>query len=237
MVDNNGEFILQSAPTPASVPTPDADEDPQAPEIPDADADVEEEPYEEEDLTPRDGDILQAGDHFIELETRPYPQEMLVEGLRRRGFTEILLDQNPEQIARKTLARKQRFLGRLSRPIIVHQQPRDRWTYVRRLNTNVWSNPKLKFCDYQLIKNHLYETRFLSRMRSTPTRPMVEDDLDQMGWDVLHLSALRRDMRIPGRDTTSVTLWFAILRWDEADSYVSEDDPFYFEDVKGIATR
>lgn len=241
-MNNNGEII--QAPMPVESPEPPtpealAEHDQEPSEDADAVASLRQQGRHsppESDLTPRDGDVLEAGDYLIELETqKACPREILTEGFRRMGFSEVLVDQSApasKDAFRKPLVREHRLVGRLTNPITTHQQRSNvRLTYARRLQTDILSELKLKFVDHPLTSGKIYESRFLSRMRSQPTRPMVEADLKEMGWEVLKLSALRRDMRIPGRDNASVTLWFAVLRWSEVDSYVSEDDPFYFEDV------
>lgn len=244
-MNNNGESILVASVSALEAPAVVEEKSVEAPsdleeQEEDASGMPEEEEEdlvveEEEDLTPEEGDVLQAGDHLIELEIeRACPREVLADGLRRMGFSEVLLDQSAPSVPSapsRSRVREQRFVGRLARSISVHQLAEARWTYARRLRTDILSELKLKFTDHPLSSGKIYEARFLSRMRSQPTRPMVEIDLHEMGWDVLKLSALRRDMRIPGRASASVTLWFAVLRWVGADSYVSEDDPFYFEDV------
>lgn len=186
----------------------------------------------EEDLTPEDGDHLEPGDYLIELETiRPCAKEVLVEGFRRIGFQEVLLDQNPPAPKPRALIRDHRFVGRLIRPVVVKQLPDATWTYARRLKTNVLGELRLKQSAQELVRGRVYEARFITRMRSQPTRAMVDSDLIEMGFHPLKLSALRRDMRIPSRPGASVTLWFAILVWEAADSCPTEDDPFYFEDL------
>ena len=207
------------------------------PEEIEPEGEYEEGDYEEDALPPEDGAVLEAGDTLIELETRrPFPREILTEGFRRLGCTEILHDQSPLSTFRDPRApRIHRFVARIARPMKVQQRVdvNVRWAYARKLQTDVLAELKhpLKFEAHQLTEGKIYEARFFSRMRTAPTRTMVEKDLDNMGWEVLHLFALRPDTRIPGRDNASVTLWFGILRWEEVDSPVSEDDPFFFEQV------
>ena len=197
----------------------------------------EEGDYEEDNLPPEDGHVLEAGDYLIELATRRlFPREVLTEGFRRLGCVEILHDQSPLSTFRDPRAPQvHRFIARVQKPFAIRQRAdvNVQWIYARKLATDVLAELKhpLKFEAHQLTEGKIYEARFFSRMRAQPTRPMVEKDLDEMGWEVLHLAALRPDTRIPGRDNASVTLWFGILRWEEVDSPISEDDPFFFEQV------
>lgn len=187
------------------------------------------------DPLPEDGDVLAPGDYLVELETiLPCKKENLVEGFRRMGFSEVLLDQHPLPQPKSALVREHCLIGRLARPIRIKNQSDARWLCARRLKLNVLTELRGKLVPYSLVPEKTYECRFLSRMKSQPTREMVEADLDEMGWDILKLTALRRDMRVEGREKTSVTLWFGVLVWDGAESYVTEEDPFYFDDLVEI---
>ena len=204
-------------------------------------ADIEEnEEYSDhgdEDLVPEEGDLLEPGDYLVELETiRALPREIMAEGFRRHGFAEVRADLSIRPHEKRSLVHEHRFLGRLARPIRVRNQDDARWTYARKLKMDALATDlRFKLTPFSLVPGKLYECRFLSRMRTQPTRAMVENDLSEMGWDSLHLSALRSDTKIPGRTNASVTLWFGIMIWDGPESMVSEDDPFYFEDVVEVS--
>lgn len=199
-------------------------------------ADGDDEDEDEDPLPlPEDGQVLSPGDYLVELETiLPCKREWLVEGFRQIGFSEVLLDQHPAPREKTALVREHCLIGRLTRPVRIKNQSDARWLCARRLKLNVLADLRGKIVPYALVPGKTYECRFLSRMKSQPTREMVEADLDEMGWDVLKLSALRRDIRVEGRDKTSVTLWFGILVWEETESYITEEDPFYFDDVVEI---
>lgn len=191
----------------------------------------------EDELVPQDGDVLEPGEHLIELETvRILPREVLTEGMRRIGFGEVLIDQSEPPQGRSALVRHHRLVGRLDRAVTIANRDDTRWTYARHLKTpNVTTPPtRLKIEAFDLHPGRVYEARFISRMRSQPTRDMVDHDLREMGWEVLKLAALRRDVRDPKRPNVSKTVWFGILFWDSPESLITEDEPFVFEDVTAL---
>lgn len=59
--------------------------------------------------------------------------------------------------------------------------------------------------------------------------------LAEMGWRVHRLSAIKNNMRLPGRSGANLVLWFGVGDWMKPDSVVVTDDPFYFEDVLEVA--
>ena len=144
------------------------------------------------------------------------------------AFETIVID----DVKRRSDDKLIRFVGRTSDPVTLLDREDARWAFVRKLAIDPFAELRYKLEAFALATDVEYEVRFLSRMRAQPTRPIVEDDLREMGWEPIKLSALKRDMRIPGRSGASVTLWLGILRWTGPASYITEDDPFYFEDVE-----
>jgi hypothetical protein len=193
------------------------------------------EDFDEEDLPkPIEGSILEPGDYFLELEVNAR-RETVAEALRRSGFVEIIPDQHPRVIKTTEAQRTRRhhFIGRLVKKLRVRNlaDSSGQWLYAKLLHVNVFSDLRLKTIAFLLKAGKIYETRFISRMRTNPTRDMVERDLHELGFKVLHLSALQRDMRLPSRENSSVTLWFGVLLWDAQDSVITGKEDFYFEDM------
>lgn len=193
----------------------------------------------EDDETPQDGDILEPGLHLLEVVTQvPCRREVLLEGLSRIGFKGLLPDQSRIRAEAAFPTREHRVIGDLTRGVTLHQRDIMEWTYVRRLAmTNVGREMKdyrLKLSAFDLEPGVRYEALFMSRARTQPSRKIVEEHLNDMGFVIDKLTAVQRDARIIGRQTTSVTIWFGILEWDSVASPVTEDDPFYFEELIAI---
>lgn len=184
---------------------------------------------------------VEPGDYLLELQANARcSAETLRNGMMRLGFSEVLVDASapafrPQRAAKENDDRSiLRFVGRLGVPLLLQKTEHLAWTGARKLSIDVLAELRLKVEPFALEPERLYEVRFLSRMRSQPTRELVVESLAEMGWETEKLSALRRDMRIPGRSGASVTLWFGLLRWTGPMSYITEDDPFYFEDVLAV---
>lgn len=189
-----------------------------------------------DDETPQDGDILEPGLHLIELATRvPCRREILLEGMKRIGFDGILADQSRARTEQSFAIREHRFIANLTRSVTIHQREAMTWTYARRLTMqNIGRDVRdyrLKLEAFSLEPGVLYEALFMSRERTQPSRTVVEDHLSTMGFATLQLTAVQRDARITGRQQTSVTIWFGLLEWDSTASIVTEEDPFYFEEL------
>ena len=194
---------------------------------------------EEDDDVPQEGDILEPGGHLVELATNvPCRQDLLLGGLQRIGFKNVLFDQSRSRSAAQFPIREHRFVGDLTRAVQVHQQDKMRWTYARRIaldtTRDINKDFRLKLVSFELEPETVYEAVFVSRDRSQPTRQIIEQHLNEMGFIAVKLAALHRDKRIEARSAASVSVWFGLLQWDAPPSVVTEDDPFYFEDLLPI---
>ena len=198
-----------------------------------------EEETEEDDDVPQEGDILEPGGHLIELATNvPCRQEVLLAGLQRIGFRNVLFDQSRARSSAHFPVREHRCVGELMLPVQIHQTDKMRWTYVRRMSLDtardVNRDFRLKLVSFELETGTLYEAIFISRDRTQPTRQIVEQHLNEMGFIPVKLAALHRDKRLEARSAASVSVWFGLLQWDAPPSYVTEDDPFYFEELVAV---
>jgi hypothetical protein len=53
-----------------------------------------------------------------------------------------------------------------------------------------------------------------------------------MKWsDIQKLTALKKNIRLPGYPNASITTWYAVARWDGPDAYITDEDPLFFENV------
>lgn len=131
-----------------------------------------------------------------------------------------------------------RFVGRLTVPIRIVNLPEVRWLYVYRATIDPFAPVAQALLEpYRVKKGRTYELYFFVWMITQPRRQIVCESLALMGWKPLKVSALKKNCRLPGRPGASMTLWYAIARWEGEDSYVTLEDPFIFENVQAIDER
>lgn len=136
------------------------------------------------------------------------------------------------------------FLGRLDRPISLRNTESVTWGLAHRFKTwDPYENIRRYTIKYfRLITGVTYEIRFLVRaLPGKSSRESVESELREMGglgnqrgWNPHRLTAVKKNMRMPGRSAADVTLWLGLATWLGPKSYITGDDPFYFEDVVPI---
>ena len=217
------------------------------------DENPEEDEQAEDDEVP-DGTVLEPGYHVFEVATAiPCKQDVLLAGLTRLGITSIRLDQSRPRSAAQLPVREHRFLANVTKRLELHQERGAvRWLFAEALDETTASlfarfarSPvhgalvgtgdvrsfRMKLEAYDLEPSMLYESIFLSRERSQPTRQIVEEHLNEMGFMIHTLTCIQKDLRLADRPGVSVALWFALLEWDAPASVVTEDDPFYFESL------
>ena len=198
----------------------------------------EDEQAPDDDEVP-DGTILEPGYHIFEVATAiPCKQDVLLAGLTRLGIGNVRLDQSRPRSAAQLPVREHRFLANVTKRLELHQERGSaRWLFAEaidteeRLLTGSVHTFRMKLEAYNLEPSMLYESLFLSRERSQPTRQIVEEHLNEMGFMIHTLMCIQKDLRLADRPGVSVALWFALLEWDAPASVVTEDDPFYFESL------
>lgn len=219
--------------SPDVLPTALTSEDKAGPDNLENDDDVE-----EGDDTPLDGDTLAPGYHLIELATAvPCRQDVLLAGLSRIGFQGIRTDRS--RPIPSFAVREHRFIGDLKQAVMLHQKDAMQWTFARPLSVDVGRSIRtfrLRLEAFELEPGTLYEALFLTRERSQPTRAIVEQHLSEMGFIPIKLVSLQDDIRLDTRPDTSVAIWFGLLEWDAPASVLTEEDPFYFEDLVAVGT-
>lgn len=157
----------------------------------------------------------------------------------RLGFSEVRVDTGPRQAA---ISGTVRFVGRLRTPLSLRDTGVIRWTNARRLAIDLFAPLRGTLEPFDLLPEHLYETRFLSRpvrrkdasrheKTTDPERAVIVEKLATAGWETLSLSVVERDMRIAARPDNELTMWFGLLRWTGPESFITDDEPFAFEDV------
>ena len=138
------------------------------------------------------------------------------------------------RIAGEEDATRARFVATLTRPISLNDVAGMRWLFVKRLAFSAFADLSYKLTPFPLQQGVTYEFRFLARAKSNPTRDAVKHGLAEMGFLPMKLVALKRNMRLPGRQGASLTLWYGIGQWAKADSVIIADDPFAFENVAAL---
>ena len=129
-----------------------------------------------------------------------------------------------------------RFVGRLPRPILLRQREDLLWIYAHRFSVlDPFGDLRLRVKYFELKPNRVYEIRLLSRLRAQPTRESICEALATMKLIPYKVTAMKKDMRIPGRAGASVTLWAGLARWGKPNkAYITGADPLFFEDVLDI---
>ena len=187
-----------------------------------------------EDEVP-DGTVLEPGYHIFEIATAtPCKPDVLLAGLTRLGIADIRVDLSRSRSAAQLPLREHRFIANVTKRLELNQQNAVRWLFAQALDTDVTIDVtkfRLKLEAYDLKPRMLYEAIFIARARSQPTRQIVEEHLNEMGFMIHTLTCLRRDVRLPTSPGVSVALWFGLLEWDAPPSVITEEEPFYFESL------
>jgi hypothetical protein len=131
------------------------------------------------------------------------------------------------------------FLGQLTRPIALRQTESVAWSFAHPIKGwDPYADVRRYTVRYfRLMTGVTYEIRFLVRTRpQQSSREKVEEYLRGMagasgGFVPMRLAALKKNMRMPGRSAADVTLWIGLALWTGPKSYITGEDPFYFEDV------
>lgn len=195
------------------------------------------------ELPPLDeGAVLAPGDYLIELElSGRIATSALKEGLARLGFEEAAFDVPPR--AAHVPPGIVQVTGRLIHSLAIRNTPRLHWLTARRLTVDLAAPLRLTLEPFELTSEHVYEVRFLTRMltkkglehygrtSNDPVRAFVTEKLAEGGWEPIALTVLRPDVRVDDQPHASMTLWFGILRWTGPDTFVTDDEPFHFEDI------
>ena len=251
----SGDKVIVYPPTPNApngtvLTVAEPEEDGQAADD-DGESDDEADGGDEVDDEVPDGTVLEPGYHIFEIATRaPCKQDVLLAGLTRLGITSIRLDQSRPRSAAQLAVREHRFLANVTKRLELHQERGAvRWLFAQALDETIASlfarsagsavhgtlvdvrSFRFKLEAYDLEQGMLYEALFLSRERSQPTRLVVEEHLNEMGFMIHSLTCIQKDVRLADRPGVSVALWFGLLEWDAPASVVTEDDPFYFESL------
>lgn len=188
---------------------------------------------EREEVQALDADrsrLLLPGDHLLEIALAgETTRELLTEGLLRMGFVRAVVDESVRAIEATTSVL---VLATLESHLRIVDTDAVHWGRCRTLASVPFGDLHFQLRPFPLAQDRTYEIRFLSRMKSHPTKDRVVEVLRAMrGFECGPLLALKRDMRIPGHPGTSATLWFGIARWFGPHSHVNMDDPVCFEDV------
>lgn len=125
-----------------------------------------------------------------------------------------------------------RFLARLDRAVVLRDRPGMTWLTARPFAIDPTQDPSWLAQPYQLSPGVTYDFRIISRDKTAGTHGDVETLLEAMGWAVGPLVLTRRNARVPGRPTTSVSEWLGSGTWTKSESVVTAYEPFFFADLK-----
>jgi len=118
---------------------------------------------------------------------------------------------------------------RLDAPIELRPVPWATWQTVQRLNADPFGDLALAFAPRRLDPGKSYEMRLIARDKTSPTSDVIRTQLEAIGFSPVTLHAIRRNMRLPGRPNTSVSLWWATGTYRGPTSYTSPDDALFVE--------
>jgi hypothetical protein len=173
---------------------------------------------------------LLPGQYLIEVvipEERSISGESLSRGLTTMGWEKVVPDQSEKD------SECRRVVGEIGRLCSLIDTPSMTWS-VARIGIDVFGDLEYKLKPLDVEKDRVHELLFIARMKAHPTREAVEKALGEMGFDMHLLSALKRDMRVPGYPGASAALWFGVGTWRGPTNYVNADDAFYFEEVREV---
>lgn len=203
------------------------------------------------DLSVAEDAELVPGDYLIEIDLALAIEiRKFFAGLASQGWSNIILNTDEEAITLESLeeegtgrprapvpklkAGPARFIGSLEASIAVQNTDRLRWITAHKIGFDPFSNLNLQLTLSPLLKHKTYEVRFLARMKSEPKREDVLLELSKMGWRVLKVSLLKKDMRIPGKPNAAVSSWYGLLYWEKASSIITDQEPFFFEELREV---
>lgn len=177
--------------------------------------------------------VLEPGAYLIETRfARPVRKEQLQIGLERLGFEDVRLDSSVSRMMHE--GEPIHFVGRISDGFVLEDTPAIDWHVVNRLAIDPYQNLRYKLMSFSLLNGFTYDVRFISYVKAQTGKTDVEEALANMGWRVIQTCQLNRNIRVPGRPAIDTTLWCGRMKWISADSFITEVDPFHFEDCEKL---
>jgi hypothetical protein len=129
-----------------------------------------------------------------------------------------------------------RLIARLEHALELKNTEDVTWISVTPLGLDPFAQVSQTLTPYTLETGRAYEARFVSRTKKAPSRGAVLRLLRSMGFSPISLSAVKRDMRFPGRPGANLVLWHGVVRWDGPPSIIVADDPLYFSEMRVLST-
>jgi hypothetical protein len=173
--------------------------------------------------------LLPPGIYLVEFETsRPIATGALARGLDVMGWSEVALDESADSGAIV------RFIGKLTRPIETHDTDSLRWSHVSPVPFDLFGSMRLSVYPFRLMQGATYGLWLVARMRAHEKRVDVQASLEREGFQIVKLSELKNNTRLPGRPGASVSFWYALGVWTKPSSYINTEYPFYFEGATEI---
>lgn len=125
-----------------------------------------------------------------------------------------------------------RFIGFLMAPALVRNLPGMRWTLIHPLAFDPAADLSWRVTPFPLPTGATLDLRFIARDKNARSRTDVARLLSSMGFSPARVMLRRRNLRMPGRPSATLSEWIGIGRWKGAASIVTSDDPLFFADVK-----
>jgi hypothetical protein len=211
-------------------------------------------PYTFNDPPSRAPKMVEPGDYFFEVELRgPVSEPTFTRMTDMIGFTEVVVGDIKLpmgcKLAQASIDGKKQyelfegvtsisFIGRLEKAIGLIDTPKVSWKFVHKI-LSPWAKGKFdsftnitqKVGFQQLATSRSYEIRFVARMKSEPTPQEVATQLKEMGWKDIRICLLKKDIRLQDRPRAQCSLWYGVATWRKNFSYITDQDPFFFEDA------
>lgn len=178
---------------------------------------------------------LTPGSWLVSLWTaRPLPPEAsLVAALYAAGFDDAIFDQRPEGPtevrAPEDFSSSVQFVATLHRTIVLTDTELARWDATP-IGIDVRAPLRQHIEPFVLESGQTYELRWSSRLRQA-SRLASMGALETVGFQPLKLHALKKNIRLAGMPSASITLWYGIATWTGSKGFIISSDPLFFEDV------
>jgi hypothetical protein len=127
-----------------------------------------------------------------------------------------------------------RFVASLAAVLRIQDTDVIEWTFVRRLTVNPFDDLNLQIRAFDLRPTRTYEFRLLARDRTTPQKEDVKTALQNMGFAPMKIALIKRNIRLPNRPGTDLSLWYGVGQWLKVTSAITSDDPLFFEEMKEV---
>lgn len=185
----------------------------------------------------RIGTRLEPGTYLLQLSlTRPISRDKFIAGLTKMGLSKIIVDDEEAwghpSASVAFIAVVERAIQTSHASCFVCGEVHVRLSFAHICQSSLFEDLTCELHPYELIEGGIYELRFLTRRRSHPKKEDVLRFLGLMGWGLRSpLCVIKRNMHIKGKPNTEFAQYHVFAKWLQPSSYITAEEPFYFEDV------